>query len=109
MDSFIAHGRLTVRFSESMMRAWRRGGGKGSGFDIVGQNFVLNDPAGAVFANFITNPDFVGTVTLTFSRLPTTPKQTYFIDAIQVRSPTGDPIVPALVGGVSYEIRLSRR
>jgi Metallo-peptidase family M12 len=105
-DSFIRHGRLSVRFDGRLMAVWQAGGAQGKGFKIDGDSFVLTDPAGAVFENIALPLDLEGHAELTFTRLPTTPRQRFWIDVTQFggRQRDGANAGPKVVGGVSYEI-----
>lgn len=99
--SFILDGQVIVRFDDSLMKAWTLGGMQGSGFTSLGGNeFLVKDPAGAKFENLIMNGLQIGRTHVKFTKLATTPKRQYIIDAIQYK--TGQQ--SAVIGGVSYEI-----
>ena len=111
-NSFIRHGRLIVRFDEALMKAWRRGGSKGKGFNTELRSFVVTEPTGAVFGNILLDRRVVGHVKLTFKRLPTTPRRTFVIDAVQMKPPRTALTTPSrswrVIGGISYEIHTDR-
>lgn len=107
--SFITDGRVYIQLDEVLMKAWTKGGNKGTGFKRNEKGFYLTNAAGATLENIVLKPGAYGRVTITFTRLKTTPQRTYFIDAIQLRQQqrlTTFARLPGkqLVGAVSYEI-----
>jgi hypothetical protein len=97
-DSFIAAGRVRLRFDDALMRAWIEGGRKGSGFQADGDEFLLTDPRGASFAAMALAARESGQVTISFERTARTPRRDYMLHVVQRTS-------EGLVGGVSYAIR----
>lgn len=107
-NSFIRYGQVIVRLDDGLMKAWRQGGSKGLGFKRQHDKFIVTEATGAVFQNVVMGRGMVGQVYLTFKRLPTTPRRSFIIDAVQLRSRVASPYSskrpePA-IGGVSYEI-----
>jgi hypothetical protein len=105
--SFTRLGRVLVRFEGGLMKAWRKGGARGTGFKIEGRDIIVTDPGGAIFADIVLEPNAIGYVKLTFKRLPETPKQQFMIDAVQLAA--GKSRYHNVIGGVSYEIHTDRR
>ena len=80
---------------------WRRRG-------IAGR--LVNGSGGATFENLIVPYQRGGRLKLVFRRLPATPKMEYVVD-VEQRRPARLVTAqkrPALVGGISYEIRADR-
>ncbi|HEX6291485.1 MAG TPA: S8 family peptidase [Herpetosiphonaceae bacterium] len=105
-DPFVRRGRLTIDLGQELFDRWMQGGGRGQGFERVGATqFVLVDPAGAVFDGLMMEPGREFAVQLTFEALATAADdQPYIVDAVQYTSGKGE-----LVGGVRYEVYLPRQ
>lgn len=106
--SFIRDGQVIVNLDSSLLRAWRRGGLRGTGFKVTEEGLLITDPDGALFEGLVLSGRQVGRAKLTFKKLPTTPKRQYTIDAIQFDPRQQQPddkrtALPA-IGGVSYQI-----
>ena len=119
--SFLAVGQVSVEFDDALLRAWLRGGARGTGFEIEGNRAVITDAESATFENLILPYQHGGRLMLTFRRLPDTPKLEYVVDVEQRRQGkfTVEEVHPsklrtprklpaAVVGGVSYEIHTDR-
>jgi hypothetical protein len=112
-NSFIRNGRLTVQLDAGLMKAWRGAGTRARGIRVNGSEFVITDPSGATFENFLANGNFIGTLKLRFRKLPTTPSRSFTIDVAQFTSRRDKPVsaryAPEVSGGISYEIHTDVR
>ena len=70
--SFLAVGQVSVEFDDALLKAWRQGGGRGTGFEIEGNRAVITDPDSATFENLVFPYGREGQLMLTFYRLPDT-------------------------------------
>jgi len=113
--SFLGLGRVAVQLDPELLKGWRLGGKRGRGFVMKGDLALVNAAAGAVFENIVLAGGSSGQVRLTFRRLTSTPRRTYTVDAVQLKTsktqllslaPTKRP--PPTIGGVSYEIHTDR-
>ena len=107
--SFLGAGQVVVEFDEALLKAWREGGARRSGFRTEGDRITIGD-GGATFENLILPNKREGRLKLIFRRLPATPKLEYLVDVEQRRSArfAAARKLPAVVGGVSYEIHTDR-
>jgi hypothetical protein len=108
--SFFAAGQVAVQLDEVLLKAWRQGGARGTGFTMEGDRAVIAGAKGATFENLILPYQRGGRLKLFFRRLPATPKLEYMIEVEQRRPPAfaAAQKLPAVVGGVSYEIHTDR-
>jgi len=116
--SFLAVGEVLVTFDDTLLKAWRQGGGQGTGFAMArippgapavlfSSTFAITDPDRVTFENLILPNQTRGSLMLTFRRLPETPKIEYIVDVVEELSVM--PGAPTrVVGGVSYEIHTDR-
>lgn len=106
--NFLREGQVIVELDTTLLRAWQRGGARGSGFKPTEKGFIITNPQGAVFENLILEAKQIGRARLIFRKLPTTSKRKFTVDAIQydprrVNREKPDVALTA-IGGVSYEI-----
>jgi hypothetical protein len=108
--SFFAAGQVSVQLDEVLLKAWRQGGARGTGFKMEGDRAVIAGTKGATFENLILPYQRGGRLKLFFRRLPATPKLEYMVEVEQRRPPAfaAAQKLPAVVGGVSYEIHTDR-
>lgn len=104
-NSFIRHGLVMVRLQDAFVKAWRRGGGKGSGFKRNGNDLVINGEA-ATIDNVLLEPNQIVYLKIVFKRLPKTPRKPFIVDVVQY-SGTGARY-RKVIGGVSYEVHTDR-
>jgi hypothetical protein len=100
-------GKVTVKFDDSLLTAWRSAGASGRGFKEELTGFVVTSTNGpAVFENIHLDGQAAGYVTLTFRKSASTPRGTFYVDAVEL--PVlhfADTDVPfPQVGGMGYEI-----
>ncbi|HEX6288860.1 MAG TPA: S8 family peptidase [Herpetosiphonaceae bacterium] len=102
-DPFLRHGNVVVDLGPELTRFWLEAGGKGGGFERVGETqFRVIDPMGAWFDGIVTEPDKAYPVKLGFqSDEITTSQRPFMIEAVQYAEGLREP-----VGGVSYEVYL---
>ncbi len=105
-NSFTRLGLVRVALADNLLRAWRKGGSKGTGFQTNGRDIVVTNPEGAQLQGIVLGPNEIAYVTLTFKRLPRTPKRQFLIDVVQLAA--GRQRYEHVIGGVSYEIHTDR-
>jgi hypothetical protein len=107
--SFLESAQIVVEFDDALLKAWRAGGSRGSGFTMDADRAIIGQ-GGATFDNLILANNGGGALKLTFRRLPATPKREYLVDVVQKRSAALAAArgLPEVVGGVSYEIHTDR-
>ncbi|MBV9787974.1 MAG: S8 family peptidase [Chloroflexi bacterium] len=104
-DPFVRRGRLTIDLGREVTDRWLQGGGKGQGFQRVGETrFVLTDPAGAVFDGVMLEPGKYFPIKLSFEALTTsTTGKPFIIDAEQSNAEG------VAIGGVRYNVYLPKQ
>jgi hypothetical protein len=107
--SFLASGQVQVEFDDTLRKAWKDGGARGTGFRTDGDRLIIGE-GGATLENVLLPPQRVGRMKLIFRRLPATPKREYLVDVEQRRPASFATAhkLSAVVGGVSYEIHTDR-
>jgi hypothetical protein len=102
-DPFIRHANLTVDLGPELMKRWLEAGGKGGGFERVGETqFRVIDPAGAWFDGLMLEPDVAFPMQLYFEALATTTvEKPYIVEAVQLDPQQREPL-----GGVTYQVYL---
>jgi hypothetical protein len=108
--SFFSVGQVIVELDEALLKAWRQGGSRGTGFKAEGRRVVITGAAGATFDNLILPYERGGRVKVTFRRLPRTPKLQFLVDFEQRRPAAlaAKLKLAPVVGGISYEIHTDR-
>ncbi len=103
--SFLESAQIVVEFDDALLKAWRAGGSRGSGFTMDADRAIIGQ-GGATFDNLILANNGGGALKLIFRRLPATPKRESLVDVVQKRSAelAAARGLPDVVGGVSYEI-----
>lgn len=104
--SFFEVGEVYATLDPALLNAWKLGGGQGTGFKMVGGEFLITSPAGARFDNLILPYKEGGNLKLRFNRLATTPRQEFAVDVEQGRPAdfAAAAKLSPVIGGVSYEI-----
>ena len=107
--SFLASGQVLVELDDTLRKAWKDGGARGTGFRTDGDGLIIGEGE-ATLENVLLPFQRVGRMKLIFRRLPGTPKREYLVDVEQRRSATFATAhkLSAVVGGVSYEIHTDR-
>jgi hypothetical protein len=102
-DPFLRHGKVTVDLGPELMQEWLKAGGKGKGFQRVGETqFLVTDPTGATFEGLSLEPDKAFPMKLGIeSGEVSTSRKPYFIELVQFSEGIEGP-----VGGVTYEVYL---
>jgi hypothetical protein len=102
-DPFIRHANLTVDLGPELMRRWLEAGGKGGGFERVGETqFRVVDPAGAWFDGLLLEPDQAFPVQMHAEVFePALSEKPYILEVVQLDSERHEPL-----GGVTYELLL---
>lgn len=109
--SFIKQGTVSIRLSDALQTAWKRGGGKSRGIRVEGNDLIVT-ANGASIDGIVLEGLQEGDVQVTFRRKPSTRGTQYQVDVIQevsgARYGYGAAAASRRVGGVSYEIDASR-
>ena len=102
-DPFLRHGKVTLDLGPELTEAWLKAGGKGRGFQRVGETqFQITDPNGAAFEGLALEPDkaFQANLGIESGEISTSRKP-YFIEIVQFSEG-----IEEAVGGVTYEVYL---
>ncbi|HEY0738406.1 MAG TPA: S8 family peptidase [Herpetosiphonaceae bacterium] len=102
-DPFLRHGKVTVDLGTELTQRWLQAGGKGRGFQRVGETqFMVTDPNGAAFEGLNLEPDQAFPVQIGIeSNEVSTSGKPYLIEAVQFSEG-----IDEAVGGVTYEVYL---
>jgi len=111
--SFLPYGEVYIRLDERLVRLWKQGGAKGTGYKLD-NNGLRVSAEGARIDNLLLPPGFEGNVFVRMRRLPSTPRRDFGLDMIHLTRSRLAAEVAAhfprerVIGGVSYEIHTDR-
>jgi hypothetical protein len=105
--SFFRSGSVIVQLDDGLLRAWGRTRYQGRGFQRVGRQLLITDPAGALLDVLELDPGAQNRMRMVF-RLPREGRRKgrYHVDVIQSEFGDGPARHARQVGGASYEIQV---